>query len=104
MVLGLHLVSMAPSHDKSLQPWALPLPGTHTRVAYFGTYHYLFNICCPHKTLGRSLVLGSLWALHKSLWSDSPGPCVQGGTCCSVLLAGLPLYWHTAYLSQSPDL
>lgn len=75
---------------KSLQPWLLPLPGTHNPgVTYFSTYHYLFNTCCLYKTLGSSLAPGSLWALHNSLFSDLPGPrarrevleCPTGSTC-----------------------
>lgn len=68
------------------------------------THHCPFHICCPHRTLGSSLVSGSLWALCKSLCSDSLGPCVQGGGSWGIFLVGLPLPWHSPYLSQSPQL
>ena len=78
--LRIHVAGKAGPPYKPLQPRALPLPGRHTPgVASVSTHRCLFDMCCLHRTLDRSLASGSLWALHKPLLSDSQGPHVRAG-------------------------
>lgn len=92
--LIIHLVDKAGPSEVPAAPGTAASQHSHS-FTYFTTYH-TSNICCLHRTLGCSLVSGSLWALYKSLRSDSQGPCMQG---LEHPAGRLPLHlpWRGAY-------
>lgn len=75
IVLRIHFAGKAGSPFMSLQPWALPLPSTHTSgVTYFRSYHYLQHLL-PTQDFWRQpgfwFTVGSPWILAEWLTGSS---------------------------------